>query len=127
MITHGFWINNMNRLPSLTPQERQEAIEKSKLAKQAKKMYAEQNLKLSFSDEQYWRNIASELDIKLPQRYDHGPKAVKKLAKKLGINIQEWVESTGFTTLSALCKANKTFPSFAIAGIMLEYYLENQK
>jgi hypothetical protein len=111
-------------LPKLTPEQREEALEKSRLTKVAKKAYAEKNLKLSFADEPMWRELAQNLGVRLPQRFDTGPKGVKKVAKKLGINVNEWVEYTGFTTLTALCNTNKTWPSWAICGLMLEWHQE---
>jgi len=114
-------------LPEFTPQQREEALEKSRLAKLAKKEYAEKHLKLSFADEPVWRELAQNLGVRLPQRFDTGPRGIKKVAKKLGIDINDWVECTGFTTLAALCAANKTWPSWAICGLMLEHYMENKQ
>lgn len=119
-------MSNSN-LPVMTPEQREEALEKSRLAKIAKKEYAEKHLKLDWKDEPVWRELAQNLGVRLPQRFDTGPRGVKKIAKKLGIDINEWVECTGFTTLIALCNANKTWPSWAICGLILEWYEENQK
>lgn len=115
----------MNNLPSLTDEQRQEHLAKAKLAKEVKKAYAEANLKLDWQDENYWRETCQQLGVRLPQRYDVGTRGIKKIAKKLGVDVNEFVESTGFSTLKQFEAANPTWPAFALAGIFVEWYVVN--
>lgn len=110
-------------LPILTTEERLAAQEKSKASREAKKAYAEANVKLDWQEENFWRTSAASLGVRLPQKYDVGPKGIKKVAKGLGVDIKDFVNSTGFASLKDLCQANSTWTSLALSGLLLEWYL----
>jgi hypothetical protein len=104
-------------------QEDREAIA---IARQIKKEYAEANYINSFSDEPYWRNLASYYDVRMPVRSagPHETKYVRRIAKKVGVDIDLFVQSTGFNTLKAFCEANNNYPAWAIVGLYLEFSKE---
>lgn len=116
----------MNNLPTLTPEQREEALEKSRLAKIAKKEYAEKHLKLEYSDENYWTTQSAELGIRLPQKFAVGAKGIRKTAKALGVDIKEFLDSTGCSNLNELCALNPTWNSRSIAALVMEFHLEKQ-
>lgn len=107
----------------------QEQREAASIARQAKKAYAEANYIQSFGDEPYWRNLASSYDVRMPVRSagPHETKYLRRVAKKVGVSLDEYVESTGFSTLKAFCTANSRYPAFAIVGLYLEFVDEQKK
>lgn len=116
----------MNNLPTLNAEERQALLEKSRLAKLVKKEFAEANLKLDYSDENYWTTKSAELGIRLPQKFAVGAKGIRKTAKALGVDIKEFLDSTGCNNLNELCALNPTWNSRALASLVVEYYLDVQ-
>lgn len=117
----------MNNLPTLTPEERLIAQQKAQASRDAKKLFAEENLKLVYFDEPYWSARASDLNIRLPQKYDVGAKGIRKVAKKLGVNIKEFLDSTGCSNINELVQLNPTWNSRALAALVMEFYLEGKK
>jgi len=113
--------------PTLTEDERQAAQQKAQESREAKKAYAEANLKLSYFDESFWTAKATELGLRLPQQYDTGAKGMRKVAKKLGVDIKEFLETTGCSNLLELVQLNPTWNSRALASLILEYHLESVK
>lgn len=107
----------------MNAEERLIAQQKAQASRDAKKVYAEANLSLDYADEKYWRETASSLGVRLPQRYDVGPKGIKKVAKGLGVDVKDFVNSTGFASLKDLCQANSTWTSLALSGLLLEWYI----
>jgi len=114
-------------LPNFTPEERLIAQQKAQESREAKRLFAEANLSLSYSDEPYWRETASLLKVRLPQRYDVGPKGIKKVAKALKVDIKDYVVSTGFASLKDLCEANPKWTSLALSGLLIEWYVGEKK
>lgn len=96
---------------------------KSAQVKEEKKQWALANLKQDFEDIQVWKDLASKHSVRLPIYYAAGTeiKFVKRMSKKLEVNIDEFLESTGFTTLKQMALSNPTWPSYALCGILLEY------
>ena len=109
--------------PSFAPmsEEQREAVRIKRLVDQE---WAKNNLKDDFADEPVWRALGSEYGVRFPQR--HVPatelKYLKRTCKKLTLEISTFLESTGFTTLKQLVSANKTYPSWAFVGLILEFY-----
>lgn len=114
-------------LPNMTEDERQAAQEKSKEAREIKKAYAENNLKLSYADDSYWTDKASDLGIRLPQKHDVGAKGMRKVAKKLGVDIKEFLETTGCANLNELVSLNPTWNSRSLAALIMEFHLEKKR
>lgn len=111
----------------MSVEERLAAQEKSKASREAKKAYAEANLKTSYLDDNYWAAKSSELNIRLPQRFEVGAKGMRKVAKKLGVDIKEFLETTGCSNLNELVNLNPTWSGRALAGLVLEFHLEQNQ
>jgi len=113
--------------PNFTPMN-EEQREAARLKRVADQEWAKANLKDNFADEPVWRALGSEYGVRLPQR--HVPatelKYLKRTCKKLGLEISTFLESTGFTTLKQLVSANKTYPSWAFVGLILEFYHDHK-
>lgn len=94
--------------------------------KEEKKQWALVNLKQDFEDLPVWKELASRHSVRLPIYYAAGTelKFVKRMAKKLEVNIDEFLEVTGFTTLKQMAVTNITWPSYALCGLLLEYVEE---
>jgi len=114
----------MNHLKELTQEDR-EAIAQ---AREDKKDWALNNLKLEYADMPYWENTASELGVRLPQWMHPGTdvKYLKRVATKLGYDINIFIEETGFSSLKSFAQANNTYNARALCGILLESYLQNR-
>lgn len=117
----------MNNLPSMSAEERLIAQQKAQASRDAKKVYAEENLKLSYLDEPYWATKASELNIRLPQKHDVGAKGIRKVAKRLNVDIKAFLETTGCANLNELVSLNPTWNSRALAALVMEFALEQKK
>lgn len=113
-------------LKDVTPEMRLEMQERARLSRIAKREYAEAHLKTEYADMTYWKSLASELNVRLPQRYDVGVKGIRRVAKQLGVDVQQFVSSTGFSTLNELCKANPTWTSRALACLLIDWYIETR-
>lgn len=96
---------------------------KSALVKEAKKAWAAGNLRQDFQDIQLWKDLASKRGVRLPIYYAAGAeiKFIKRMAKKLEVDIEQFLDSTGFTTLKQMALANPNWPSYALCGLLLEY------
>jgi len=116
----------MNNLTTFTPEQRLIAQQKAQASRDAKKVFAEANLKLDYLDDNYWNAKSSELNIRLPQRFDTGVKGMRKVAKKLGVDLKAFLETTGCANLAELVSLNPTWNSRGLASLILEYHLEKQ-
>lgn len=104
-----------------------EQREQSKETRQAKKLLAEQTLKLDYADENHWTTLASKYSVRLPVYYQPSSeiKYVRRVAKNLNIDINDFLASTGYTNVKSLAAANPTWSARAICGILLEFYDDN--
>lgn len=112
-------------LKNFTPEQRAEMLEKARLAKQVKKD-ASGNI-ITFTDEPYWRTIASELGVRMPQSACQSSehKHVKRLARKLGVDVNVWVRDVvGARTLGEISDANPNAGAVGVCGWFLEYAYE---
>lgn len=114
-------------LGEMTQEQRLAAQQKAQASRDAKKVYAEENLKLLYIDEPYWASKASELNIRLPQQFDVGAKGMRKVAKKLGVDFKAFLETTGCSNLNELVQLNPTWNSRSLAALIMEYHLEHKK
>lgn len=103
----------------MTEEQRQLVKER----REAAQLWASENLRDDFADESFWRSLSSDRGIRMPQRHVPGSdiKHLKRACKKLNIEVSDFLESTGFTNLKQLASANKTWPSWALVGLILEY------
>lgn len=96
--------------------------------REAAQLWAKENLKDAFADEAVWRSLGSEYSVRFPQRHVPGTelKYLKRTCKKLGIEISSFLESTGFSTLKQFAETNKTYPSWALVGLILEFHHDHK-
>lgn len=108
--------------PSFTPMTDQQR-EEVRLKRIADQEYAKEHLILDRLDEPYWKAEASARGIRMPQWHILGTevKYVKRACKKLGIDVKEYVESTGFKTLKEFAETNHKFNAVAQVGLVIEY------
>ena len=108
----------MNNLPPLTEEQKQFAQEARR-----EKILAGESLRHSWMDEQHWRDLAKSMNVRLPQTYQPATstKYIRKIAKKVGVDIKEWIESTGCTNLAEINSLNPNIPAYAMTGWYLEY------
>ena len=102
--------------------------EKAKLAVQQKKE-ANAHLKNDFSDLPHWKELASKYGVRLPSYYIpcKETKYLRRLFKKVEMDIQEYLEYCGVSTLKQLVKLNPNYPAYAELGLALEYIDETKK
>ena len=113
--------------PSFTPMTEQQR-EEVRLKRIAQQEWATNNLKDNFADEPVWRSLGSDYSVRFPQRHVPGSelKYLKRACKKLGLEISTFLESTGFSTLKQFAEANKTYPSWALVGLILEFHHDHK-
>lgn len=109
-------------MKSFTPMtdEQREIVKQERIAAQE---YAKEYLILDRPDEPYWKAEASARGIRMPQWHILGTevKYVKRACKKLGIDVKEYTESTGFKTLKEFAESNPKFNAVAQVGLAIEY------
>lgn len=106
----------------LTPMTDEDRI-KAALIKEEKKEWARENLKQEFEDLSSWKDLSSKYGVRLPVYYVPGTevKFIKRMAKKRGVDINEFVEATGYSSLKDFALANITWPCYALCGVFLEW------
>lgn len=113
--------------PSFKPmtQEQREAVAVHRLADQE---YALFHLTTSYADEQYWREKASLFGLRMPRWWIPATetKHIRRACKKLNIDINDFVESTGFSNLNQFVKANSRWTAFGVVGLCIEFAIEKQ-
>ena len=119
---------NKDYLSNLTPEQRLEMREKAKASKAAKKLFAEDNLKTSWQDENHWRELASRIGFRLPTSYTpcSEVKHLKKLLRLCRIEYKVWANIEGYTSLRGFAVDNAEWPCYARCGLVLEYYFEKE-
>lgn len=105
---------------TMTPEQR----EASKQARIAKRIWSEENLQQDFLDVQVWRDLASNHSVRLPISYAAGTetKYYKRITKQLGVELEQFVEETGYKTIKQFAQANVRWPAYAICGLILEWF-----
>lgn len=108
--------------PTFTPMSDSQR-EEVRLKRVAHQEYAKEHLILDRPDEAYWKAEASARGIRMPQWHILGNeiKYIKRACKKLGIDVKEYTESTGFKTLKEFAEVNHKFNAVAQVGLVIEY------
>lgn len=119
---------NKDYLTNLTPEQRLEMREKAKASKAAKKLFAEENLKTSWQDENHWRELASRIGFRLPASYIpcSEVKHLKRLLKLCKIDPKQWAEIEGYSSLKGFALDNPEIPAYARCGLVLEHYFDEE-
>lgn len=105
----------------------QEMIEQAQAAREAKKQWAIENLQMDYAEENYWRELSKEADIRLPQRHiaNTESKYLKRALKKLNIDNQEYLESCGVKNFKELASCNPQGTALMEVGLILEHWKES--
>lgn len=107
----------MTHLANMTPEQREDAQRKRK---EMADYYKSLDTRQDFADENYWRNLAGELGVKLPLYYYPADKSrVRKFLRKLGYSQSEFEEISG-GKLDDLIELNPKWPSWALVGVCME-------
>lgn len=95
----------------------------------AQKKLDNAHLKNDFSDLPHWKELASKYGVRLPSYYQPSTetKYLRRLFKKVEMDIQEYLEACGVSTLKQLVKLNPNYPAYAELGLALEYIDETKK
>lgn len=114
----------MNHLVPMTDEQRQEVKDK-RIADQE---YAKEHLNTSYADEEFWREKASEFSIRLPMWWKPASdtKYARRACKKLGIDIKDFVASTGFSNINQFVQNNPRWSALAVVGLCIEYKLSQE-
>lgn len=102
---------------------------KAKATKQAKIDWANENLYFDFGDdEKHWRELSKKYGVRLPAWYIPGSetKHIKRMLTKLGADIKEYVEDSGYSTLKQMVKDDPTWGAKPQCGLVLEWWDEKQ-
>ena len=118
----------MAHLNNITPEQRAEMQEKSRLARQAKKEAAK-SLKTEYIDDPAWLDMAKKYGVRLPNLTSPASevKYIKRLMKKLGIDYKDWLEEEGYKRLVDFSKDNPEWTARAHCGLILEWYNEKME
>lgn len=95
----------------------------------AQKKLDNAHLRNNFSDLPHWKELASKYGVRLPSYYIpcKETKYLRRLFKKVEMDIQEYLEACGVSTLKQLVKLNPNYPAAAEYGLALEYIDETKK
>jgi hypothetical protein len=109
----------MKHLAPMTEEQR-EAI---KLKRVADQEYARHHLKTEYMDHSYWADTASKYGIRLPGWWipSSEVKYIRRACKKLGIEVSDFLSSTGFSNLNQLVENNSRFTALSMVGLVLEF------
>lgn len=112
--------------PNFTPitLEQREQAKQQRLVDQ---QYARENLNISYADEQFWRDKASTFGLRMPLWWipSSETKYVRRACKKLNVDVNDFVTSTGFSNLNQLVKANSKWTALGMVGLCIEFALES--
>lgn len=109
----------MSHLVPMTDEQREESKQKRLKDQQ----FARESYKISYADGVFWREKASEYGLRMPSWWVGGSetKYIRRACKKLGIDVNSFVESTGFNNLSELARNNAKFTAFGLVGLVIEF------
>ncbi|MNQ26053.1 hypothetical protein D3C85_392790 [compost metagenome] len=115
-----------DHLKNITPEQRASMLALAAEARENKKAYAQEHLKLSYDDEPRWRELSSKYNIRLPIYYiaNSELKHLKRAMKKAGMCPIAYTEICGVKSLKQLVSLNPTWTALAEVGMMLETWDE---
>lgn len=105
-----------------TDEQREAGREKRKQLRK----WADENLKVSYSDDDYWKELSKEADFRLPQKHIAASETryIKRLMKHLKLDEAWFQEYSGCRTIKELVKMNPETTSRAMCGQFLEAWKE---
>tara|TARA_R110000744_G_C19371770_1_gene563134 strand:- start:13722 stop:14063 length:342 start_codon:yes stop_codon:yes gene_type:complete len=107
----------------MSDEERASVRERAKLAREAKKAYAEENLRIDYPDDSHWQELARKYNVRLPNKTSPASevKYCKRMFKKLNFDYKDWLESTGMKNLKVFSELNPDWTARAMCGLILEW------
>jgi len=107
----------------------QEQREQTKFKRLADQEYAREHLYTEYKDEGFWRDNASKVGLRLPMWWIPGSetKYIRRACKKLNVDVNLFVGSTGFSNLNQLVKANSRWSAVGMVGLCIEFAIETGK
>lgn len=101
----------------------------AKLKRVADQEYAREHLHTEYKDEGFWRDNASKVGLRLPGWWIPASetKYIRRACKKLSVDINDFVESTGFSNVNQLVKANSKWSAVGMVGLCIEFAIETGK
>ncbi len=115
----------MSYLANITSEERKELRVKGQEKIQEKQQWATDNLKLDWSDDSYWRDLAKKHGVRLPRWYEPAKsKFVNRFLKEKGLGKEWYQDHTGYLNGNIEAKENPKMPAFVQVGLLLEAYDE---
>lgn len=105
-------------------EEQRQAVKDKRIADQE---YAKVYLYLDSKDEQYHRELGTQYGIRMPSWWIPCSelKYVRRACKKLGVEVSQFVDSTGFKNIKEFTQSNAKWTAFSVVGLILEWYHEN--
>ena len=100
-----------------------EQREESKQKRLKDQQFARENYQITYQDEGFWREKASEYGLRMPSWWVGGSetKYIRRACKKLGVDVNSFVESTGFSNLGELARNNAKWTAFGLVGLVIEF------
>lgn len=116
---------NKDYLKNITKEDRALMLEKAK-AKREEKKKAGESLRQNYADENYHRSLAKEMGLRMPASYipNTEVKYLKRAAKHLNVDIKDYLEACGVSTLKKLVAMNPTVTAVEEIGTFLEWIKE---
>lgn len=109
-----------SNLQEISPEQRQEMIEKARIAREAKQE-AGKNLKQDWLDAPLWSYLRSEVGLRSPPSYIpcSETKYIKRTLKAIGKD-NEWYYENFSSPMTKFAKDNPNVPAYVLQGLMLE-------
>jgi hypothetical protein len=109
-------------IATLTPEERQIALQKAHEARVAKAAHNKANehlYKLEYMDAPRWAELASKHKIRMPSyNQPADAKGIRKYMRRVGIDNETFKEH--YTSVDYFLENNKRWVLYAVAGLLLE-------
>ena len=115
----------MTFLTNMTTEQRNEALSKSRIAREAAKAEREANehlYKTSYMDGGYWHELAKKHNVRMPVYNQPCTLTwMRKYLNRVGVVQSEWREACGLTSLQHFIDLNPKITLLGFVGNVLEY------
>jgi hypothetical protein len=114
-------------IQDMTQEELEANLVRAREAKEEKKLLAIKTLRNDYADKSHWQTLAQRYGIRLPSWYTPGiePKHVKRVFRKLNLDVALYVEAMGCGSLREMLQLNPSMPAYASVGLSLEWIDEH--
>lgn len=112
----------MSYLNNITPEQRIKLREKARISREQKKEQCK-DVRTEYMDMGHWEALASKYGVRLPFRYLPASdiKYVTRVAKKLGVDVKAYVETTGCRSMKEFASLNSNWSAASMVGLFLEW------